>query len=64
MPRKNAVQVIENEQTELIKLIDEVRSKIKENTRKLIELNPKLTNLDPYTVKLLLSERRMTKKEG
>ena len=64
MPRKNAVQVIEKEQTELIKLIDDVRSKIKENTRKLIELNPKLTNLDPFTVKLLLSERKMTKKEG
>ena len=33
LPRKNAVQHIENEQAKLIKLIDNVRSEMKVTTR-------------------------------
>ena len=50
LPRKNAVHMIEAEQTKLIKLIDETRAKIKEKTRELLKLSPNISDMDPYTV--------------
>ena len=48
--------MIEAEQTKLIKLIDETRNQIKAKTRELLTLQPNLSDMDPYTVKLLLAE--------
>ena len=56
MPRKNILSLVEGEQVRLVKEIDNVRAKIKEKTRELLALEPNLTDLDPPTVKLLLSE--------
>ena len=50
LPRKNAVHMIEAEQTKLMKLIDETRAKIKEKTRELLKLSPNISDMDPYTV--------------
>ena len=40
----------------MAKEIDDVRAKIKAKTRELLALEPNLSDLDPPTVKLLLSE--------
>ena len=62
LPRKNAVAMIESEQVKLTKLIDEARSGIKEKTRQLLALQPNLTDMDPFTVQLLLSEQKRAAK--
>lgn len=62
LPRKNAVQVIEGEQAKLIGLIDKTRAQIKAKTRELLVLQPSLTDMDPYTVQLLLKERKIEEK--
>ena len=54
LPRKNLVSIIEQEQTQLTTQIDSVRDEIKLKTHKLLELQPNLTDMDPYVVKLLL----------
>ena len=48
--------MIESEQVKLAKLIEEARGKIKDKTRQLLELQPNLTDMDPFTVELLLRE--------
>ena len=63
LPRKNAVQVIEAEQAKLIGLIDKTRTEIKTKTRQLLELQPNLTDMDPYTVKLLLKEKKVVERK-
>ena len=63
LPRKNAVQAIEAEQAKLIKLIDATRKEIKDTTRELLELQPSLTDMDPYTVQLLLKERKVEERK-
>ena len=62
MPRKNAVQMIEAEQTKLTKLIEETRSNIKQKTRELLTLQPNLSDMDPFTVELLLREQKRSSK--
>ena len=62
LPRKNIVQIIEDEQAKLVKLIDETRAKIKNKTRELLTLQPNLSDMDPYTVKLLLAEQKKSTK--
>ena len=64
LPRKNAVQMIENEQGKLMKLIDDTRNSIKEKTAELLTLQPNLSDLDPYTVKLLLAEQKRSSKNS
>ena len=63
LPRKNAVQAIEAEQAKLIKLIDTTRDEIKAKTRELLTLQPNLTDMDPYTVELLLRERKVVERK-
>ena len=62
LPRKNAVSMIETEQVKLAKLIEETRNKIKDKTRELLALQPNLTDMDPFTVELLLREQKKTSK--
>ena len=62
LPRKNAVQMIEAEQTKLTKLIEETRSNIKQKTRELLTLQPNLSDMDPFTVELLLREQKRSSK--
>ena len=63
LPRKNAVQHIESEQAKLIKLIDEVRASMKDKTRQLLALQPNLTEMDPFSVELLLREQKKDAKK-
>ena len=58
LPRKNAVDLIESEQVKLTKLIDDARNEIKQTSRDLLALQPNLTDMDPFTVKLLLEEQK------
>ena len=60
LPLKNAVSMIETEQVKLAKLIEETRNKIKDKTRELLALQPNLTDMDPFTVELLLREQKKT----
>ena len=64
LPRKNAVQMIESEQVKLAKLIEETRNKIKQKSRQLLELQPNLTDMDPFTVGLLLREQKKKSKNS
>jgi hypothetical protein len=64
LPRKNAVDLIESEQVKLTKLIDDAREEIKQTSRDLLALQPNLTDMDPFTVKLLLEEQRSSKKRA
>ena len=69
MPRKNVVSLIEKEQATLVTQIDKVREELKAKTRELLRLQPALTDMDPYVVKLLLQQRniettKMTRQEG
>lgn len=54
MPRKNMVSLIEDEQKILKDQIDEVRNDLKTKTSELLKIQPALTDMDPYVVKLLL----------
>ena len=58
LPRKNAVGVIEEEQVRLAKEIEQNRKAVKDKTREMIKLQPNLTDMDPYCVKLLLTEQK------
>ncbi len=62
LPRKNAVQAIEADQAKLLKLIDETRRKIKQTTKLLFDLQPDMTDMDPYTLELLLREQKVQNK--
>lgn len=42
-------------------MIDKCRSEIKQTTRDLLGLQPNLSDMDPYTVKLLLAEQSASK---
>ena len=54
LPRKNLLNIIETEQGKLAKLIEEARKKLKQKTSDLLKLQPELTDMDPFVVKLLL----------
>ena len=54
MPRKNLMNVIEAEQKILLDQITKVRNDMKAKTAELYRLQPAITDLDPYVVKLLL----------
>ena len=54
MPRKNMVSLIESEQTILKDQIDEVRNELKSKTAELLKIQPALTDMDPFVIKLLL----------
>ena len=54
MPRKNCVNLIEKEQAVLITQIEKVRAEIKQKTSELLIMQPALTDMDPYVIKLLL----------
>ena len=62
MSRKNAVALIESEQVKLGKMIDKAREEIKQTTRELLTLQPNLSDMDPHTVKLLLTEQQKNKR--
>jgi len=53
--------MIEAEQVKLTTMIDKCRSEIKQTTRDLLGLQPNLSDMDPYTVKLLLAEQSASK---
>ena len=54
LPRKNLLNLIETEQGKLVKLIEEARRKLKQKTNDLLKLQPELSDMDPYVIKLLL----------
>ena len=56
VPRKNAVSIIELDQVRIAKEIEENRKETKNKTRQMLALQPNLTDMDPYSVKLLLEE--------
>ena len=56
LPRKNLVSIIEKEQAILVKQIDETRRDIKTKTAELLKMQPDITDMDPYVVKLLLKQ--------
>ena len=56
LPRKNLLNIIETEQGKLAKLIEEARKKLKQKTSDLLKLQPELTDMDPFVVKLLLQQ--------
>ena len=61
LPRKNLLGLVEGDQVKINKLIDETRNEIKQKTKILLQENPDLTEMDPYVVKLLLSESKPKK---
>ena len=63
LPRKNAVHMIEAEQAKLTGLINDTRAQIKQKTSELLKLSPNISDMDPYTVKLLLAEQKKEKKK-
>ena len=54
LPRKNLLSVIEEEQKVLTEQIDKVRKDMKLRAKQLFMLEPALTDMDPYVVKMLL----------
>ena len=62
LPRKNVVSIIEAEQATLTNQIDKARADLKQKTRELLELQPSLTDMDPYVVKLLVQQREINQK--
>ena len=64
LPRKSVVGMIEGEQARLNKLIEETRKEIKAKVRELNALGPDIAlgDMDPYVVKLLLSEKQGSQK--
>ena len=56
LPRKNLLNLIETEQGKLVKLIEESRRKLKQKTNDLLKLQPELSDMDPYVIKLLLQQ--------
>ena len=56
LPRKNLLNIIETEQGKLVKLIEEARKKLKQKTNDLLKLQPELSDMDPFVIKLLLQQ--------
>ena len=64
MPRKNLVSLIEKEQKTLVDQIEKVRFELKEKTQLLLKIQPTLTDMDPYVVKLLLQQNQINQKKN
>lgn len=48
----------------MVKEIEQNRSDIKSKTRAMLELQPNLSDMDPYTVQLLLTEQKRVAKSS
>ena len=64
LPRKNLVSIIEGEQAILVKQIDKCRNEMKTKTAQLLKMQPELTDMDPYVVKLLLQQSEINQKKN
>lgn len=58
------VSLIEDEQKILKEQIDDVRNELKVKTSELLKIQPALTDMDPFVVKLLLQQQGIERKKA
>ena len=61
--RKQLLSMLEEDQKKLTKAINDERAQMKDNIRKLHNLNPDLISMDPYVKELLIRESKIVMKE-
>mmetsp|Transcript_11831 Transcript_11831/g.13449 ORF Transcript_11831/g.13449 Transcript_11831/m.13449 type:complete len:140 (+) Transcript_11831:19-438(+) len=64
LPRKNAYKMVEEDQTNVIKLVTQKRNELKAKIRELITLRPNLVDMDPVVQDLLLKEQEEIREEA
>ena len=55
--------MIEEDQTNVLKLVDEKRNELKRKTRELISLQPSMLQMDPVVIDLLTREQEEIREE-